>query len=478
VGQPVSFGFAAGGEGAAVDPAEAITDTDGRAATSWRLGRVAGTQVLVARVANQGQAPLERPISATATPAEAESLAVGSGQNQAAEPATALAESLVVRAADRYGNPVPGVRVNWEMSTGGSVSPASALTSAEGRAATRRVLGTSVGVYTTRAVSAGLSGSILFTSIAASDPSRHPAAIAAQAGDGQTGTVGTALPVAPSVLVRDGANRPLAGIAVAFAVSSGGGTIGGAAAVTDAAGIAKAGSWTLGSAAGQQTVIASVSGSGVSGNPVTFRATARAGPPSGGRSSLTVAPAQIVASGGSGAATATVTVRDGFGNPVQGASVALSVSGGGNTISPATPSTDANGVATAAISSTVAESKTVSVRVGSVAIAQTATLQVAAGSAVASRTTATVPPGFSFAVTSIEIQSRDAFGNPCTTGGANLRVVVTRGSSSNVLAVQDRGDGTYHAAYIPGFPGTDVIQITLGGQPIDGSPYQSEVTFR
>src|SRR5262249_14617074 len=49
-----------------------------------------------------------------------------------------------------------------------------------------------------------------------------PASVAASGGDGQSVTVGTAVPVAPAVIVRDAGGTPVAGVAVTFEVVSGG----------------------------------------------------------------------------------------------------------------------------------------------------------------------------------------------------------------------------------------------------------------
>ncbi len=66
------------------------------------------------------------------------------------------------------------------------------------------------------------------------------------AGNGQTVHVGTAVTIPPSVLVTDANNNPVSGVAVSFAVNSGGGSVTGNAATTNASGIATVGSWTLG----------------------------------------------------------------------------------------------------------------------------------------------------------------------------------------------------------------------------------------
>jgi hypothetical protein len=93
-------------------------------------------------------------------------------------------------------------------------------------------------------------------------------------------------------------------------------------------------------------------------------------------STVSANPGSITA--GSGTSTITVTARDASGNPVSGATVVLSASGTGNTLTQPVGPTDASGVATGTLSSTVAESKTVSATANGTAITQTATVQVQA----------------------------------------------------------------------------------------------------
>ncbi|MGE0443438.1 MAG: hypothetical protein AB7S39_23380, partial [Gemmatimonadales bacterium] len=83
-------------------------------------------------------------------------------------------------------------------------------------------------------------------------PAATPASAAISAGDQQTAAAGTAVPVAPAVVVRDAQGRVLSGVAVQFSVASGGGTADGTAATTDASGIARIGKWTLGPSGDQR----------------------------------------------------------------------------------------------------------------------------------------------------------------------------------------------------------------------------------
>jgi len=91
----------------------------------------------------------------------------------------------------------------------------------------------------------------------------------------QSATVGTAVPIPPSVKVINRAGQPLTGISVTFTVEFGGGSLTGAAQTSNAQGIATVGSWTLGPQPGQNTVAATVQG--LEGHiPATFSATGTA----------------------------------------------------------------------------------------------------------------------------------------------------------------------------------------------------------
>ena len=106
-----------------------------------------------------------------------------------------------------------------------------------------------------------------------------PAQIVANSGDRQSAPAGTAVPIAPSVLVTDSGGHPVTGVVVTFAVASGGGSITGSTATTNAGGIATVGSWTLGSIASVHNILAA-SAANLSGSPVMFRATGLPSAPS------------------------------------------------------------------------------------------------------------------------------------------------------------------------------------------------------
>lgn len=137
-----------------------------------------------------------------------------------------------------------------------------------------------------------------------------PATITAVAGTGQTGVVGTALPEPLVVVVRDAAGGVLSGVMVSWEVRSGGGSLDRSVVVTDDGGEARV-MWELGELVDEQhEVRASVE----SLEPVTFTATAVAGR----AAEVIVTPSSLDFDQLDATATLTATVRDRFGNLVEG----------------------------------------------------------------------------------------------------------------------------------------------------------------
>jgi adhesin/invasin len=159
------------------------------------------------------------------------------------------------------------------------------------------------------------------------------------AGDGQTVQVGEAVPISPSVKVADGFGTPVANVPVTFVIENGDGTVSGESQTTDAGGVATVGQWTLGTAAGIQTLVAT------SGDlqPATFTATALAGPPAAITSFSDVE--QVVSVGGAVAELPAVVVTDAFNNGVGGVPVSFEVTQGGGSATGTSQVTTADGVA-------------------------------------------------------------------------------------------------------------------------------------
>lgn len=86
------------------------------------------------------------PVTPQPTPTAIEKIA---GDDQVGRVSQELPDPLVVRVLDDSGTPVSGVVVVWTAQGGGSVSPESVPTDADGLAAAHRVLGPTAGAQTT-----------------------------------------------------------------------------------------------------------------------------------------------------------------------------------------------------------------------------------------------------------------------------------------------------------------------------------------
>ena len=151
------------------------------------------------------------------------------------------------------------------------------------------------------------------------------------------GEAGFALAEPVRVQVVDSAGAPMAGETVSFEVTSGGGSVTPATAITDAGGVAAA-QWLLGPAAGTNTLRASRGTSSIS-----FTATGSDGrgtgiiKVSGGTSTLLPAGCPI-------SEPFTVKVVDAAGAPVSGATVSFEVAGGDGVVTSPVMQTGADGM--------------------------------------------------------------------------------------------------------------------------------------
>ena len=120
--QIVNFKVIAGG--GSMFAGVGITNDSGRTQDLWTLGTsTKDSERVEARAVDPNTgAPLTFAIfRATATAGPPDSISRISGDTQSAPHGTAIADpSLVVRVADRYGNPVPGAVVTWTVLFGGA----------------------------------------------------------------------------------------------------------------------------------------------------------------------------------------------------------------------------------------------------------------------------------------------------------------------------------------------------------------------
>ncbi|HEX5385794.1 MAG TPA: Ig-like domain repeat protein [Gemmatimonadales bacterium] len=265
-------------------------------------------------------------------PAEsvAAKIVVLGGDKQSGTVGGVLGDSIAVRVTDSKDRPVQNQKVSFTPgANSGTVVPPSPSTDANGRAAAAWLLGDVAGAQTVVAKPTGNGApanlSATFTATAAASP---PARVAKSAGDGQTANAGSEVAVPPAVKVTDANDNPVAGVAVTFAVTGGGGSVAPITPVkTNANGVASATSWRLGVIAGRNTLTATAAGTGPQGNPATFIATGTIG--ISNKLVFVVQPSNATV-GAAITPAVKVQVQDAAGNVVTGASNQITVALGSN----------------------------------------------------------------------------------------------------------------------------------------------------
>ncbi|HEU0013223.1 MAG TPA: Ig-like domain-containing protein [Longimicrobium sp.] len=250
-GQLVNFRVTAGG--GTVFASAAITNADGIAHERWTLGTQAGsTQTVEARAidTDTGQPLVFGTFTATATAAAPASLspAPAAGDTMRAGVAGAQAnDSLRVLVRDPYGNPVPGVAVQWTATAGGGTVAAqpSAQTGADGIARAVWTLGAGTALTQKAEASVAAAGTVRFVARVATTMTRV-------SGDAQSVAVGT--PVTVSVRLTDAAGQGVGGVPVTWQVTAGGGSVAPASS-GGADGVASV-QWTVGPTPGMQMLTA------------------------------------------------------------------------------------------------------------------------------------------------------------------------------------------------------------------------------
>lgn len=329
-----------------------VSDQKGKimrdAAVSWTSSSAAvtvasagGDSAIVTAVSNGSASITASSAGASGTGAAqvaqvATALQKAGGDAQTGAAGLALPQPVSVGVRDRLGAPVAGVTVSFIAVGGGSLSSGSAVSGANGNATVTWTLGSAAG--STQQVLASVSGlgEVQFNATAVPGTA---AAAAVAAGNNQTGAKAAPVGTAPRVLVRDAFANPVAGVAVQFTVTSGGGSVTGATQTTDSNGSAVVGSWTLGAAGGTNTLTATFPGTTVP--PVVFTATAA----DGGTISIGTGTNQAAMAGTPVPTVPTVVVRNLGGTPMAGMQVTFTVTAGGGTVGSATAVTNAGGVA-------------------------------------------------------------------------------------------------------------------------------------
>ncbi|MHB2034139.1 MAG: beta strand repeat-containing protein, partial [Gemmatimonadaceae bacterium] len=232
--------------------ASSTSDSAGLASVGYTLGTVVRVDTVSAAIHGVPASAVLFTAAGEATTAAA--IAVVSGDAQSGTVATGLANPLVVQVTDAHGNAVTGAHVTWAVTTGsGTLTPPLGVTDSTGKAQTSFTFGTTVGTYVVTA-SVGTSISTTFHETAAAGAA---AVMTKTTGDTQTVAASSAVPVKPTVKITDAYKNPIAGLAVTFAVASGGGSVTGASVTTNAAGVASVGGWTVGATGAQSLHVTS-----------------------------------------------------------------------------------------------------------------------------------------------------------------------------------------------------------------------------
>ena len=452
--------------GATIAPNDTVvTGADGRATVSYTLSTASGDQIVEARAKPAvPSSSLTTTFTAKAMPEPATALVLAGGDGQQAEVSTALAESLAVRAVDRFGNGVAGVDVSWEEADDGSVSAASVATGADGRSAVERILADQPGTYGTTAAASGLEGSpVSFTSTAVAAPS--PALVLVTQ-PSAAASAGVPFAQQPELQLQDPFGAPLAraDVRVTAGIVSGEGSLGGDnSAKSDANGRVRFDDLSIRGGPGTRTLIFAAEGF----SPVISSSIVVApGPPSPERSSATVPD------GTAGAATSiSIRLEDEFRTPVEGAAGSITVAVTGANVVANLPVTDqGNGAYAASYTPTHVGTDQVDVLVnGSRVDKSPFTSNVVPGPASPATTTAQITRTdfIFFSRVDIVVTTRDAQGNLVGKGGDLVEVQL---NGANIGALRDNGDGTYSGGFGPvGL--VESVGITLNGQPIAGSPF-------
>ncbi|MBX7118120.1 MAG: Ig-like domain-containing protein [Gemmatimonadaceae bacterium] len=426
-GVPVTFAVTTGG--GTLNVTADTSDASGLVSVNWTLGATLGAQSLTASV--PGVATATRVVTATGTAPVASRLVF------TAEPAGLVAGAaiapLTVQAQDGTGALAStftgAVTIALAPNGFGATVGGTATVNAVGGVATFPANITTAGtgyrlIATSGVLTPDTTAAFDVTAAAASQLVRV-------SGDGQSGTVLTALAAPFVVRATDAFGNGVAGVSVTWALTAGAGVVAAPGTTTDATGQASTG-FTLATTPGASTVAATAAG--LTGSPVTFSATAVPGTAS--QLVFTLNPGAAIA-GQAITPAWTLEARDGLGNLVPGftgaVTVALGGGPGGGTLAGTTTVNAVAGVATFAglsvdragsgwtLTASSAGLADATSAPFTITAADAAAIAVVAGNAQTGGALAALPGQVTFRTT-------DAFGN--LTVGTPVTIAVTTGGGS------------------------------------------------
>jgi Big-like domain-containing protein len=469
-GVTVRFSVSTGGGSLSSDTAQ--SSSDGTAAVTWQLGTEVGTQSLKAEAANKEGSPLDNSpleLSAQAVPAQPAQLVLLTTLADSARNGVPFETQPVIQVFDADTQPVAGVEVLASVASGGATvaGTASATSDANGQASftdlalvgpqAPQTLQFSV---TTPALSITSNSIQLVAGSASSLTGVEPLSY--------QGTVGSPVSPGPSVIAKDHAGNPVAGVSVNFAANRDA-SVSPETAVTNEQGVAQV-SWTLGNTATSgYTLTARIDGSSSS-----VRFTATATPGAAGRLRIATQPSSPTQSGTPFAHQPVIQVVDRNGNPTPQAGLTVTAtisSGPGGTLQGGTATTDGTGrAAFSGLAVTgAAGSYTLSFSAPGLTGVTSAPVSIQAGGA-ARLAFVTQPStaGRSRAPLVIQpvLQIQDPSGNPIHQQGAVITATTSTGSTtlSNATATTDaNGRAAFSGLTITGIPGPKDLSFAAPG---------------
>lgn len=251
-----------GGAGGSFSNATNPTNSSGMFSVSYTLPQVA--KAVKINCTAPGYSAMTYTETGTAGPAT--TLAVVSGAYQGATVGTTLANPLVVKAKDAYGNAVAGVQVSWsDGGVGGSFSANPVSTNPQGLASVYYTVPTVARNITASATASGISA----TNFPEKSLAGAPATNIVFSGNNQTGPTSSQLTNPLVVVVKDSYGNPVPNVTVTYSDNGAGGTFSSTTTVTNTKGQASA-YYTTPATAGTVNISA---GAGPA-TPATFTETA------------------------------------------------------------------------------------------------------------------------------------------------------------------------------------------------------------
>jgi filamin/ABP280 repeat protein/Big-like domain-containing protein len=387
-----------------------------------------------------------------------------------------LTDSFVVKVTDTEDRPVPNIEVVFSAPAGAQVLPNDTMrTGSNGQAAVAYTLSTTAGEQLVEAratpIVPATSASATFKATALPEPAQT---LLAAGGNEQNAQVETVLPESLAVRAVDRFGNGVPGVEVTWE-AQGGGQVSPEAVTTSADGLAKT-ARTLGERPGAYGSAARAAD--LEGSPVAF--TAMGTPAPKPELVLVTQPSTDAEAGVPLQQQPEIQLQDPLGAPLlrEDVSVTVQIAGGsGSLAGKTTVKSDGNGRVRFTDLELRGEtgSRTLIFAAEGFIPTTSATITVTAGPPSADQSSVSVPNGTAGVSTTIAIQLKDEFENPVSGAGGRLSIEVAGANSAGDLPVNENGNGSYSASYVPIHTGSDLVGVRVNGEAVQGSPFTSTV---